>query len=70
MNAPSNSLAQDQGGAAMKLQKAIKLKQSTLSDYYKGVLGVSRPALRAETEPPIARSDRRIAAGLAKVDRG
>jgi hypothetical protein len=54
----------------MRLEKAKKLKQSILSEYYKEVIGVVSPALRAQNEPPIPRSDRRIAVGLAKVDRG
>lgn len=53
----------------MRLNKALKLKQDILGRYYKEVIGVS-PRFRAESELPIARAERRIAVGLAKLNDG
>ena len=53
----------------MRLTQALKLKQDILGEFYKGVIGVS-PKFRAQSEPPIERSERRIAVGIAKLDKG
>ena len=53
----------------MRLKKALELKEHILGRYYKDIIGVS-PRLRAQSEPPIERSERRIAVGLAKLESG
>src|SRR5262249_15266781 len=64
---PRNQGVSSKGGAkSMNLKEAQHLKASILASYYEDVIG-RRSGLRTESEPPIVRTERRIAVGLGKI---